>query len=185
MGKDKYTFKTKLHLCCADDELRPAMACIHFVGGYAYAASGCVAIKQPIDYHSILNPEFLEGKSIHKDSYSKIMSYEFAECEELGIRCKTEDGREVFFKYHDLSSQKIPNVDKVITNAVKKKIDAFETLVIGVNPEYLKDLFNAMHGDVGVKLTVTGKVSPIIVQVPGDNEQIGIIMPVQVDDTLF
>lgn len=37
---EKFNFTTKLHVACSDDELRPIMNCVHFVGGFAYASNG-------------------------------------------------------------------------------------------------------------------------------------------------
>jgi hypothetical protein len=185
MAKEKYTFNTKLHLCCADNELRPAMSHIHFVGGYAYATNGYVAIKQSIEEYnnSIINPEHLDGKSLHKDSYKAIMGFDIAECKEGGILCKCDDGQEAFFSYTNFDEAKIPNVEGLITGTLKRQSEPAESC--GINPKYLEKLFQALNIPEGVQLSFRGKTSAILVQNPSYKDNLGIIMPIMFDGTLF
>jgi hypothetical protein len=174
MSKEKFNFNTKLNLCCSRDENRPVMNCIHFKDGYAYAANGIIAIKQSLLYHSVINPERLNGNSIHADSYKKITSYDIAECLDDGILCKSEDGQEAFFSYFKLSVTP-PDIEKVISNRLKKKNE--DTQSIGINPSYLHDLSKAMIIQAGLKLSFCGR-DAVIVESPEYEEQIAIIMPV-------
>lgn len=68
---DKFNFTTKLHEACADDALRPVMMCVHFMNGFACASDAHIAVRQSLEYHSIINPELLDGKSLHKDNYTE------------------------------------------------------------------------------------------------------------------
>ena len=38
---DRHNFDPayKLHMCCAEDAMRPVMEYVHFIGGYAYATN--------------------------------------------------------------------------------------------------------------------------------------------------
>lgn len=47
MKDDKKNFnkKVKMHLACADDELRPALACIYFKNDFAYASDGHILVR--------------------------------------------------------------------------------------------------------------------------------------------
>ena len=48
MSKEKSNFATPLHLACADDEIRPALECVHFIDGFAYATDGSILVKQSL-----------------------------------------------------------------------------------------------------------------------------------------
>jgi hypothetical protein len=176
MAKVKFTFNTKLYLCCSDDENRPAMNCIHFKEGFAYATNAYVAIKQSLEYSQIINPEMLNGKSLHSDSYRAIMSYDIAQCEEEGVLCKSDDGQEAFFTYHKLDYVKIPDIEKFIQSRKERKNEMVE--YIGLNPKYLNDLYKAMCFESGVQLTFCENNGPVMVTAPNFDNQIGVIMPV-------
>lgn len=178
---DKETFTLKLHECCGDDELRPMLMCVHFKGGYAYASEGHVAIKQSLEYHTISNPEHLEGKSLHKDNFKAVMGFEFAECDDAGIACSDNDGRTAFFEYFDRKGQEMPNFDDVMLPTEKKPID-----FLGINPKYLTMLSKAMHSpSEAYRFRFQGIDKPILIDVPEIPNQTAILMPVTLNDTLW
>lgn len=178
---DKQSFTTKLHEVCSDDELRPIMMCIHFKEGFAYASDARMVVKQSLEYHSIINPELLEGKSIHKDNYKAIMQFEKATCDDTGVACEDNDGRTAFFEYFDRKGVELPNFESVFT------LHGFLNInFIGIMPELLYKLSKAMHcpGSI-LRLRFQGPDKPIHIDVMGIDNQVAILMPAILNDTLF
>lgn len=184
MAEQKDNFTTKLHKCCSSDkdELRPFSKAIHFTNGFAYASEGHVLVKTSLEYQRVLNPEKLNGKSIHKDNFKEILKFEIAECFDDGISCRNTDGQIAFYEYYDMSGNKIPDFDKVIPDTSKIK----NINTIGIDPSYVDMLTSAMYSDSGVfRLRFTGSESAIIVDCIGFPGQIGIIMPNVLSDSIF
>jgi len=178
---DKETFTLNVYECCSDDDLRPIMNCVHFKGGYAYASDSSVAIKQSLEYHTIINPEHLEGKSLHRDNFKAIMGFERAECDDAGIACTDHDGRAAFFEYFDLKGQEMPDFDKVIRPLGGQSVD-----FIGISPKYVAILAKAMHAPGKIfRFKFQGKDKPVLVDVPDIPNQIGLIAPALLNDTLW
>jgi len=178
---DKQTFTLKLHECCGDDELQPMMMCVHFKDGFAYASDGHVAIKQSLEYHTIICPECLDGKSLHKDNFKAVMGFEIAECDDAGIACKDNDGRTAFFEYFDRKGQEMPNFDSVMALKEIKPVD-----FIGINPKYMTMLSKAMHAPFEqYRFRFQGGDNPILIDVPDIPRQTAILMPVFLNDTLW
>ena len=178
---EKETFTTKLHEVCSSDELRPITMCVHFKNGYAYASDGVIVIKQTLDLHSILNPECLEDKSIHKDNYKAIMQFDKAVCDDAGVACTNADGRTAFYEYYDRKNVAIPEFDKILFPLGEKSVG-----FIGIDPDRLHRLSKAMHSPTGgLKLQFQGVDRLILVTASDINDQFGAIMPVIINDTLF
>jgi hypothetical protein len=177
---DKQTFTTKLHECCSDDELRPIMMCVHFMNGFAYASDGYVVIKQSLEYHSIINSELLSEKSLHRDNYKAIMGFEKAECNDMGVSCADSDGRTAFFEYFDRKGLEVPNFEAVIKPTGFKSIE-----FIGMRPDILNRLGKALHTVGGIiRMQFQGIDRCILVDAPGIENQIGVIMPAILNETL-
>jgi hypothetical protein len=177
---DKSTFTTKLYEACSSDELRPIFMCVHFKNGFAYASDSHMVIKQSLEYHTISDPEFLEGKSIHKDNYKAIMGFEKAECNEDGIACSDNDGRTAFYEYFDRKNVELPNFDAVIKPIGQKSIE-----FIGVNADLLQKLAKAMHNPSGtLRLQFQGINKAILVDVIEIENQFGVLMPMIINNTL-
>lgn len=177
---EKNTFTTKLYEVCSTDELRPIFCCVHFQNGFAFATNGIAAVKQSLKYHSIQNPEALEGKSIHKDNYKAVMQFEIATCDDSGIACRNADGRVAFYEYYDRNGTEIPDFEKVMKPIGQKSID-----FIGISPEHLYKLGKALYSIDGIRLQFQGVAAVILVDAIGIDEQYGIIMPKILNDTLF
>lgn len=179
---EKYTFTTKLHEACATDQLRPIFSCVHFMNGFACASEGHIAIRQSLEYHSIINPEMLDGKSLHKDNYKAIMGFEVAEASEDGISCKDTDGRTAFFEYFDMKGAEQPNFDTIFENKKGLKQVSF----IWFNPTLLAKLSKALHCPDGcIRCQFTGIDTKIMVDAVGIENQEAIIMPHILEDSLF
>lgn len=184
MAEQKFNFTTKLHKCCSNDkeELRPWSKAIHFIGGYAYATDSNVLVKTSLEYQNVIAPENLDGKSIHKDNFREILKFEIVECCEDGVSCKNNDGQVAFYEYIEFKDVKIPDFDKVIPD--KSKV--IEINQIGIDPKNVERCTSAMYSDSGAyRLRFTGAGSAILVDVVGYSEQIGIIMPRLLSDSIF
>lgn len=178
---EKFNFKTKLYEVCSNDSLHPLMMCIHFMGGYALACNGHIAIRQSLEYHSIINPQNLEGKNLHHESFKDIMSFESATCMEDGVECKDSDGRTAFFEYYDCKGFDIPGYDDVF-----KRTNLTSLSFIGFNPEFFYKLSKALYApDGNIRVRFQGIDKPMLVDVIGIDNQEAIIMPVILNDTLF
>jgi hypothetical protein len=178
---EKFNFTTKLHLACSNDELRPIMNCVHFAGGFAYATNGNLVVKQSLEYHSILDAQNLDGKSLHRENYKNIMQFEVARANQDGIECSNADGRKAFFEYFDMKGEKMPNFDAVITKDQAKQVG-----FIGLSPELMKIVMEAMYLPDGyARVSFYGIDRPMLLDAPGVDNQIGVVMPVLVEPTLF
>lgn len=178
---EKFNFTTKLHVACSDDDLRPVMNCVHFVGGFAYASNGNGVIKQSLEYHSILDAVNLDGKSIHRDNYKNIMQFEIAKANEDGIECSNKDGRKAFFEYFDTNGSEIPDFDHVINSYKAKGVD-----FIGFKPDQMKMLMDAMYSPSGyVRVNFGGIDKGMALDVPGIPDQVAYLMPVIIESSLF
>lgn len=170
-----------MHEACGSDELRPILMCVHFKDGFAYSSDANVIVKQSLEYHTIINPEFLEGKSVHKDNYKAIMQFEKAECNEEGISCSDSDGRTAFFEYFHRVCGEIPNFDSILKPIGQKSVE-----FIGINPECLHRISRAMHVPSGsLRLQFQGVDRGVLIDSPEIPNQWGLLAPTIINDTLF
>lgn len=177
---DKKTFTLKLHEACSDDELRPLMMCVHFQNGFAYASDSHLVIKQSLEYHTIINPECLEGKSIHKDNFKAIMGFENAEATPDGVACSDNDGRTAFYEYYNRKDMQPPDFESVLRPLGIKLID-----FIGISPKYFEKIEKAMHSPTGIfRLSFQGVDRCILIDVPDIENQWAVLMPAILNDTL-
>jgi hypothetical protein len=170
---EKFNFNTKLHMACLSDKLRPIMNCVHFYGGYAYATNGNFCVKQALSYHSIINPENLDGKSLHRENYKNILQFEVATANEDGIECRNEDGRVAFFEYFDRKKETVPDFDKIIKKFSAKSVD-----FIGFSPDQINIITSALYCPNGiVRISFGGVIGLMYVDVPGMEDQEAVLMP--------
>lgn len=163
---EKQNFTTELHKCCSSDkkETRLWAKAIHFNNGFAYASEGHVLIKSSLEYHSVINPENLEGKAMHKDNFKEIIKFDVAECLEDGISCKSVDGQVAFYEYFNMEGTKAPDFNKVIPSGSEFK----SLFQVGLNPTYVSKLSDAMfYGESCLRYRFTGQNSAILVDATG------------------
>ena len=178
---DKHTFTTKLYEVCSTDDLRPIMMCVHFKDGYAYASDAHMVVKQSLDYHTILDKELLDDKSLHKDNYKAIMGFEMAQCKDTGVECSDSDGRVAFFEYFDRGNDAMPNFDSVLKPLGLKSIQ-----FIGINPEYIHKIGKALHApNNALRFQFQGVDRVILIDCPEIENQYACVMPMLLSDTLF
>jgi len=178
-SKNKLNFTSQLHLACADDNLRPVMCCVCFKDGWAYASDGHILIKQSLELHSIINPEKLEGKAIHKESFKQILAYNIAEVHDDYILC-VDEGRKAEFLFSKVGD--FPNYEAVIPVG-----DLEGTTFIGINHKYVNIAGKVLHGsEYGMRMKFRGYNKAIILTTEGyREEQLAIIMPIMLEPTLF
>lgn len=183
--KDKKTFQTRLYEVCAgaDDKLRPVMQCIYFDCGFAYATNGHICIKQTLALQTVLNPEYLDGKFLHRDNYKAIMAFEIAECNEAGIECWNTNGQKAFFEFYWLETDdKAPDYERLLNP--NKGLTSLT--FVGIDPEQYSKLSKALYAPEGnIRLQFTGVDSKILVDVPGVEDQQASISPVLLNNSLF
>lgn len=178
---DKFNFSTKIYEACSKDDIRPIMNCVHFQGGFLFASNGVVAVRQSLEYHSILQPENLEGASIHRESFKNILLFDEVTAGLDGVTCKGTDGREAYFTYFDRKGEPIPNFDSIFNSYKAKGVD-----FIGFNPDQMKILMAALYMPSGyVRVNFGGVDRGMWVDVPGVPYQDAIIVPVLIEGTLF
>lgn len=176
----KYNFTTKLHLACSTDENRPLMGCVHFNNGFAYASNGSILVKQTLSYHSILDPENLDGTSLHRDNYANIMQFEISRATPDGVHCTNKDGRTAFFEYYDRKGQEIPDFESVLVKFPAKPVD-----FIGINPKYFDLLSKVLYNGEGVRVRFAGIDRGMLCDVIEWEEQVALVMPLILNGTLF
>jgi len=182
--KEKKTFNTRVYECCGDDKLRPVMQCVHFSNGFAYATDGFMSVKQTLTLQSILSPEFLDGHSLHRDSYKSIMGFEIAEANPDGVECWNENGQTAFYEYFQYPEGEImPDVERTI----KYKRGLINLGFIGIDPEKLLKVNRALYvpNDHTLRLQFTGVDSAILIDVPGVDDQAAVLMASIINGTLF
>ena len=181
MANDKQTFNTKLFECCSEDVLRPDFQCIYFIDGFAYATNSHVMVKQSIGLQSVINPEVLEGKLLHKDSFKACMGFETVECTPDGMACSNLNGQVAFFEYYN-TDKPTPDFNKMIPTK-----DKFcEIGAIGLNPDMLVKVTKALYcPNKTFRMRYTGNATAIVIDVIGEDDQIAIIMPIPLMDSLF
>lgn len=175
MATTKQTFISDLHLACAKDGLRPAMQCVHFKGGFAYASDAYIVVKQPLHLSSVDNMDILDGVSIHSESFKAIRKMKHVTATEDGFECLSKDGSKVFFQY---SMEIAPDFE-----AVLKPKGAQMMGEIGVNPGLIGVLKKAMAGGDRVKMTFQGQGNAILFEpLSVDYEgEVALIMPIMTE----
>ena len=156
------------------------MNCVHFIDGFAYASNGNMIIKQSLEYHSVLEKDFLNGHSIHRLNYANIMQFEFATANEDGIACQNKDGRTVFFEYFDAKGEPVPDFARVVNQFSAKGVD-----FIGIAPKQVEILGKAFYNGDHVRFRFAGIDRGMIIDVLGYEDQLAYLMPVILNGTLF
>lgn len=168
----------RMDLACATDELRPAMNCIHFENGYAYASDGHILVKNFLSECTSIPEEQIEklnGKNIHRDAYKQIIKYDEIIISEDGI--EANKGEQKAFFYFDKTETKYPDAESVINMALNDPpVPVGE---IGIKTELLIKMNKALYGSSGCKYQFKGENKNIVLQ-SIDTDSLGIIMPVYI-----
>lgn len=119
--KNNFDKKVQMHLACSKEEMRPAMQCIFFNNGFAYATDMYILVRNRISEISGLEPheiEALNGKFLHADCYKDMLKYDNIMIAEDGIECSKGDNK-VFFYFSKF--KEYPNAEKVLSEALNRQ----------------------------------------------------------------
>lgn len=163
----------QLEKACASEVYRPALNCVHFQDGYAYASDGCILVKAKIDQICNLPKEMqdkLEGKNLWKDSYKEIRNADkITNIDEDGITYE-DFQRKVKVDFYEASYPS--NVNDIINIKEFKEIDK-----ICFNPKYIKLLSYIFPFFDDVTFNFTGVDKPIFIKCSYEFDISAIIMP--------
>ena len=185
MNRINFIKSVKMHHACSCCDLRPAMRCILFENGYAYASDGHIAVRHEINEISNFPDEqknILEGKLLHKDSYRKILKYNFVKITEAGFEClNSSDGSIAIFPFFKLDV-KFPNAEEVVQKSLGKESAGVGLAKFAASADKISRLCKAL-GDGGCKylFTHTNANDVIIVRTDDYPSSIGLLMPIYND----
>ena len=159
---DRHNFDPayKLHLCCAEDMIRPVMEYVHFINGYAYATNAHVMVRAKIADISDFTEEeiaMLNNKSIHGHLFRQLIQRRRVEVTPDGFVWNDDSGDiSQTFKFHKITEDrcvqlfkndtlKIPNFDAIIDNDFEANTQP--TPAIGIRFDLLEAISRAMNTD--------------------------------------
>jgi len=178
----KRNFKTKLHLICANDDLRPSMSYIYFEKGFLYCTDAHIMIKQKIDLHGFDEDEikFMEGKMIHRESFKELLKHKYVKVTKEGFEAIIDSENSILFKFSTRQDDFVAKMQKTLTEFKWEKIDE-----IGFNYKFLSRLSDcfinpmANHGSICLQFQAANRAIRVV---PNDSlaveDQFGILMPV-------
>ena len=175
-GKNNFNKKVQMHLACSKDELRPAMQCIYFNNGFAYATDTHVLVRNRISEISGLNEaeiEALNDKFLHADFYKDMVKYDNIMIAEDGIEC-TKGNDKVFFYFSTF--EKYPSAEKVLQDALNKQ--TVPTPQVSFDMKLMQRLNKALYESDSCTATFKGTGNPIVFDsMKADVSSVGLIMP--------
>lgn len=174
MRIQRFNFKkeVKMHLACSKDELRPAMNCIYFKNGYAYASDGHILVRNKIDeICTTIGIDNLDGKLLSAKSYSEILKYNHITITDEGILVGRD--RDLLYKFKTFD-YKYPNADAVLKSAIESPSIPINKICLNIG--YLHTLSHALYGYDTCVLQFKGEERNVLLN-SVDKESIGLIMP--------
>jgi hypothetical protein len=173
--KQKFNFNTKIHLACSDHMLRPSLNYVYFINGFMYASDAHILVKQSLKLHDIFESDFLNGKSINKNTYANILKYQFANATENGIECSMRDNKDVvLFKYSE-NEMTMPDFESILNFKYES------VLSIKFNYIKLKRLIDSMYlpeGNIIMTFNSENKAIKITAIGVDENLQVALLMPI-------
>lgn len=168
-----------MHLACSNNEIRPAMSCIYFKDGFAYASDGMILVKNRISECSTLDEaeiQALEGKLLHRDFYKDMIKYDDILISEEGIECH-KNGEKCFFYFSTFGEGvKYPDAEKVLQEALNKP--AVPLPQFAFNMENIQRLNKALYKCERCVATFKGTNQAIVFDSMDDDvSSIGLFMP--------
>lgn len=178
----KKNFKSKLHLACANDDLRPSLNYIYFDKEYLYCTNAYIVIKQKISLHDFSQEEIdlLDGKLIHKNVFKDILRYKFVIATNDGFLVNIDSENKILFKFSEFNDEN-KFIDN-IKNVFNEKQDG-ELNEIGFNSTYLNTISNAFVGNyksVVLKFSQENKGILVRLNDSSKEEQMAILMPIMI-----
>ncbi|MDD3064616.1 MAG: hypothetical protein PHX50_17700 [Massilibacteroides sp.] len=160
---------------CSTDDLRPAMGCIYFENGFAYATDGSLLVRNEVSECSSIDEEqigMLNGKMINSESYKNLLRYDVIVISEDGIEAQ-KGSQKAFFYFADIDG-KYPNAEKVLQDVLNKATVPMPSIML--NTSNLIKLNKALSGSDKCTYTFKGQGNAVILQGDGSNH-VGLIMP--------
>jgi len=177
--KQKFNFNTKIHLACSDHMLRPSLNYVYFINGFMYASDAHILVKQSLKLHDIFESDFLNGKSINKNTYANILKYQFANATENGIECSMRDNKDVvLFKYSE-NEMTMPDFESVL-NFEYESLSGIK-FSMEFNCIKFKRLISSMYLPKGnIIMTFNGENKAVKITAGGvdENLQVALLMPI-------
>lgn len=181
----KRNFKTKLHLICANNDLRPSMSYIYFEKEFLYCTDAHVMIKQKIDLHGFDEEEikFMDGKMIHKDSFKELLKHKLVKVTKQGFEAIIDTENSILFKFSKREDDFLNKIKSVLNDFEGQELEE-----IGINYKFLSKLSDcfinpmATNGSICLQFQAANKAIRVS---PNDSfpteEQFGILMPVMIN----
>jgi hypothetical protein len=178
MSKQVFNFATPLHLVTSNDELRPAMQCVWFLNGNAYASDSHVFVRQSLDLSTVMEIENLNGHQLHRSAFKDILKYQSATATDQGVECVGKNGDKAFFPYHVIED-KMPDFEAVLSDIYNK--DCEPVSVIGFSSLNIARVGKAMGaGSSGLRFVFRGPFQGVTLKCNDFemSQQVGLIMPI-------
>jgi hypothetical protein len=184
MKENTYNFLkgAKLHLCCSNDDFRPAMNNIYFDEGHAIALDGHILICADLHDISTLSDEDIEklnGKLLNAASYKELLKYPTIHITDTAIEATKPLGvwgsMDVSFKFTEDTTY--PNYKSVLDDiGVPEKEDeqvpktfntglnikSLKRLADAASPEFVDLRYTSRHGAIEVIFSPIYDVRAII-----------------------
>lgn len=177
--KNNFSKKVQMHLACSTDELRPAMNCIYFKDGFAYATDGHILVKNRItEFSGLEEAEItaLDGKMLYRDFYRDMLKYDSLLIAEDGIECHKGTDKAFFYFSVFSSDVKYPNAEKVLQEALNKQTVPLPQFSFDI--KLMMRLNKALYECNRCTATFKGTNQPILFDSMNDEvSSVGLIMP--------
>lgn len=136
--RKNFSKSVKLFDIAGQDGLRPAMQCVQFKDGFAYATDGHMLIKATLQDITNFDPEelaILEGKCISADSLKRICQHDVVEVTRDGIVAEDKTlGCKVTYTWaKDEIAENFPNCEKVLHDALVTPLQKKDTIGVSYN----------------------------------------------------
>lgn len=183
--RKNFSKSVKLFDIAGQDGLRPAMQCIKFEGGCAYATDGHMLIKATLQDITAFEPEelaILEGKCISADSLKRIYQHDVVEVKWDGIVAEDKTlGCKVTYTWaNEETTKNFPNCEKLLKDTLAIPLTKKDT--IGVSYNLLETLTAAMGCKENAKVEFRGKYTAVVTPISLFNSMIGILMLRQIEE---
>ena len=169
-----------MHLCCANDTLRPVMNNIYIEDCIAYATDGHILVANHLDECTTFDSsqaELLNGKFIHRSDYAAILKHNIVIIKEDGILAINGTRETKYFFNKDCG--KFPN-GKLIIDQIEKKEPA-PVSKIGMNISFLDRIKKGLSNGQRVALFFKGEDGGILAKnISMSYKSVGLLMPLTI-----
>lgn len=179
-------FKSPLHYACSNDDLRPAMCCVYFTKGYAYATNAHVVVRQSLKWMDFSDEQIktLEGKFLTANAFAEVYKAKWIfEITGQGIECISKKGVRYIIKFDDPGA-KYPDVEEVLSQQLGKEMTG--AAKFGFSKSVLNTIFKAAYfdstGNAYWRLNNANSAAILRAQDTTLDEQLIMVMPILVNE---